>query len=135
MSARVKDVDKGLGAFMRRLAELEEPLPMTVGIHEEEGSERHAPGNASIAEIGGFLELGTSETSAEPWLRPVIDAEGSLGRELADAGADVLRGSSVSEAFGQVAAKLAGRMRDAAPVSSGQVRDAITARVRGEKVA
>jgi hypothetical protein len=108
---------------------------LSVGVHRDTGAAGHASGG-TVAEVAGFVELGTDDHAPVGFLRSTIDENrGSLARELADAGGVYLRGESLGSAFGPFLRRLVERIRGRVPVDTGTVRDAVQGRVNGERVA
>lgn len=84
--SRVKVVDMGLA---RRLAELQRlgAAGVEVGIPQDAGSED----GASLADIGAYMEYGTQDIPARPWLTQGV-AQARPGRLLLIAARDVATG-------------------------------------------
>lgn len=129
----IRDVDNGLRRLIARARGLQD-VRLTVGVHEDTGAQRH-PSGGDVVGAASVIELGTDQRAPVGWLRTTIDERrGTLARDLADAGARVLRGEAPADAFGPVVTGLAKTMRSRIPVDTGTVRDAVEARVDGARV-
>lgn len=129
----VREINRGTSAFMLGLQRLR-GVKITVGVHEDDGEKAH-PSGGTVIGAASVLELGSEEHAPLGWLRDTFDSKRrALGGEIVRAGARVLKGESVQEAFGPVAAKLAAAARAKIPVHTGTTRDAVSARIDGEVV-
>lgn len=126
----VRDIDRGMSRLLEQLDAVD-GVRITVGVHEDDGSAHHrGSGSAStVADVAAATELGTVDEAPRSFVRAAVDERPALGRELADAGARVLQGADLREAFGAVASSLADDMKARAPSATGQLRDAIAGRV------
>lgn len=66
-----RDTDRGYKALRQRLSERAQQV--TVGIHEDVGSQVHKDSDATIAEIASFHEFGTSRTPERSFIRAWAD--------------------------------------------------------------
>lgn len=64
-NGKVRDIDKGFNALMKRLVSAADPTSLTVGIHEAEGSEQkkeeHGTSELTLVEIAAIHEFGLAE--------------------------------------------------------------------------
>lgn len=129
MATRVQDHDRGARALLERMELLERGVRVTVGVHDDVGALPHA-GGSTIAEVAAVTELGSHVERPHSFVRSAVDDAGPrIARDLADAGAAVLGGAPVEEAFGVAGERLADDMRRRVPVETGETRAAIGVRV------
>lgn len=97
----VKTKDMGWNRIRRNLDKLDK-MGVSVGIHEEEATQSHSNGDATIGEVAAFVEFGTSKMPARPFMTPdkdvVIKAQQQALEAIAK-GADV---EAVLAQFGDV---------------------------------
>lgn len=130
MGSTVRDDDRGARRLEEALDELARDVTLTVGIHEDAGAAPHGPGGKTIADVAAGVEFGNAERAPRSFVRaPVDERRDELGTQLAAAGARVVGGESIDEAFGRVGEALASEMRARAPSGTGATRAAIEARV------
>lgn len=65
--SRIIDRDLGFRALFARLR-LSERVNVTVGIHQDDGSEAHEGTELTVVEIAAFHEFGTNRTPQRSWL-------------------------------------------------------------------
>lgn len=70
--AKVKDIDRGWGSFVKGFTALD-GLGVTIGIHAEEGAE--------LAQIGTAHEFGTDTIPQRSFLRATVDEQDAAYRE------------------------------------------------------
>lgn len=144
MSARVVDVDRS-AKLRAALADLEQGVSVTVGIHEDVAEQQHrGPSDATVGEVAAVLEYRTGSS----WLRSTVDeSRAQIEKALATAAKRAVKsaifgtgsGGEVPRHFGRVALrfakKAASRIRKLGLIDTGHVLESIEGRVRGERVA
>ena len=131
MTSRVQKRDRGAA---RRLAAIRDvDAKITIGVHEDDGARPHTgSGGATISQVATYVELGTEDTPIVPFVRGTVDASSAyLGALVREAGIAILRGAPSRLTYAQAFEPVAEEMRRRVPVLSGELRDAIRARVGG----
>lgn len=133
----VRDTDRGASALLKRLRDLDRKgaIKLSVGVHPDVGARPH-PSGGTIGEVASYVELGTNHLAPAGMLRSTIDQQRvTLADRLVEAGANVLRGATIGEAFGPMVRTLVRDVKARTPVDTATVRDSIEGRIDGERVA
>jgi hypothetical protein len=145
MSYRIRDVDRGSAKLRAALADLEEGVPVTVGIHEDRASEPHrGPSDATVGDVAAVHEF----RSGESWLRSTVDeSRTQIEKALATAAKRAIKsaiygsgsGDEVPRHFGRVALrfakKAARKIAKLRLIDTRHLIESVEGRVRGERVA
>lgn len=139
----VRDRDRGARAFLAQLAELEQGVEVTVGVHRDDGTERHrgSKSDQTVGEVAVAQEFLIRRTRGgkrrhHSWLRRAFAfTKRQLRRELLEAAKEVLGGATVDHAFGTPGRTLQAKCQELVAVDTGQLHDTIKVRVRGQEVA
>ncbi len=127
----MRDTDKGYRRTVEAIRTLRGHL--TVGVHAEEGAAPHGDGSATVAEIAVLTEYGSADghVEAQAWLRGTIDTlRERLERALARAAERVVRlRERRDEALTNVGEQAVNELERAAPRATGQLAEAIRARL------
>jgi len=95
----------------RRAHRLARGVAVSVGVHEQEGSQPH-PSGPTVAEVGALAEFGTESQPPRPWLRGALEREAEIRTDLRRASEAGLRGHDELAALRQVGERLADDVRD-----------------------
>lgn len=139
----VRDRDRGARAFLDRLAELEQGVDVTVGVHRDDGTEIHrgSKSNQTVGEVAVAQEFLVrrgrgGKKRHHSWLRRSFAmSKRQLRLELVEAAKDYLGGATLEHAFGTPGRTLQVKAQELVAVDTGQLHDTIKVRVRGREVA
>jgi len=97
----VKIKDNGYDALIKRITDARTARKVTIGIHEEEGSELEGDGGLTVAEVGALHEFGLGGQEQRSFVRAFVDEnEAQIGDDLRKIGDAVLAGKIESSEQG-----------------------------------
>lgn len=107
---KVRTIDLGLRRILRAYETLD-GRGVTIGIDDEQGARTHPGGSATVAEVGAWLEFGTRNMLARPWLTLGVRRANVKG-ELFKAAREITRGANPDAALDAAGRRIASVVRD-----------------------
>lgn len=146
MTFRFTDRDRGYSRLMRNVRAAIGYARVSIGITEDSGAARQIESDLTVLEVALVHEFGSRTVPARSFIRSWNDQNRERNRaRLRSAGIDLLRGADREAALRRIGAEMLDECRAAmraglepplqgddgrAPLTGGQLEDALTAEVR-----